>query len=161
MEPVIHILGALLVILALVPALAHALELPGKRRLEPGEYVSVQRIYYPGFTVIGAAEPLAIVAMLVSALVTPAGTDNRLRWFALLAVGAAHAVYWIRVHRINQVWLRDERLTAAGSAFFGAGPRVDLDEATFVRSRRQWERGHVARAVLTGAATIAVLIALA
>ena len=160
MEAVIHLIGALLVILTLVPALAHALELPGKRRLEPSEYVSVQRIYYPGFTVLGAAEPLAIAAMLASALLTAGGMDVWLRWFAVFAVATAHAVYWIRIHRINRVWLRDERLTTAGSAFFGSGPRAEADEASFARNRRQWEHDHVTRAVLAGAATVAVLIAL-
>ncbi|WP_152363226.1 DUF1772 domain-containing protein [Microlunatus speluncae] len=162
MESAIHVLGALLVILTLVPALAHALELPGKRRLEPGEYVRLQRIYYPGFTAIGVAEPLAIVALLVSILMmTPTGTDGGLRLFAMLAVGAAHAIYWVRVHPINRVWLQAEQLTAAGSTFFAAGPGIDASGVTFVRARRQWERGHVARAVLVGAAMVATLVALA
>lgn len=160
MRSVLHVLAALLVVLVLVPALAHALELPGKRRLSPAEYINVQRIYYPGFTVAGAAEPLAVVAMLVSALLSPAGPDRWLRWFALVAVGAVHAVYWVRVHRINRLWLRNERLHRAGSAFFTSGSDRDVDESAFPGLRRQWERSHVARAVLAGSATVAVLIAL-
>jgi hypothetical protein len=57
---------AVSVVMAL--SLAHALELPGKRRLTREQYLAVQRIYYPGFTSGGAAEPLSIV-LLVALLV--------------------------------------------------------------------------------------------
>jgi hypothetical protein len=35
-----------------IPSVAHALELPGKIRLNEAEYRIVQRIYYPGSCVI-------------------------------------------------------------------------------------------------------------
>ena len=38
-------------------SLAHALEYPGKRRLDRDTYLKVQAIYYPGFTVGGIFEP--------------------------------------------------------------------------------------------------------
>jgi hypothetical protein len=44
--------------------LAHALEFPGKMRLDGQTYRTVQTIYYPGFTVGGVGEPLAAVATL-------------------------------------------------------------------------------------------------
>ncbi len=40
-----------LVAIAMALALAHALELPGKLRLSKEEYLTVQPIYYPGFTI--------------------------------------------------------------------------------------------------------------
>jgi hypothetical protein len=47
-------------------ALAHALEFSGKKmRLDEQTYMAVQRIYYPGFTLGGIAEPLAVIATLV------------------------------------------------------------------------------------------------
>ena len=49
----------ILTMLALVPALAHALERPGKARLSEAQYRAVQPIYYPGFTVAGIFEPTA------------------------------------------------------------------------------------------------------
>lgn len=52
----------LLVAMAMGMALAHALELPGKLRLDEQTCLSVQRIYYPGFTIGCVAEPLALIA---------------------------------------------------------------------------------------------------
>jgi hypothetical protein len=60
---VLTILALLLVAIAFGLSLAHALELPGKLRLEESAYRTVQQIYYPGFTVGGAAEPLSILAL--------------------------------------------------------------------------------------------------
>jgi hypothetical protein len=34
-------------------SLAHALEFPGKKRLDEKQYKAVQTIYYPGFTIGG------------------------------------------------------------------------------------------------------------
>ena len=47
-------------------ALTHALEFPGKMRLDKDIYLAAQTIYYPGFTIGGAAEPLNIIATLSS-----------------------------------------------------------------------------------------------
>jgi hypothetical protein len=55
---VLRILTLIFVVLAMVPAVAHALELPGKLRLTKDAYVAVQPIYYPGFTIVGIAEPV-------------------------------------------------------------------------------------------------------
>jgi len=52
-------------------ALAHALEFPGKLRLDQRTYLSVQTIYYPGFTIGGIAEPLSTVATLALLLTAP------------------------------------------------------------------------------------------
>jgi len=48
-----QVITLLLLALAMVPAVAHALELPGKKRLTKETYLAVQPIYYPGFTIIG------------------------------------------------------------------------------------------------------------
>jgi hypothetical protein len=69
MRPVLQALSVTLVGLALVPALAHVLELPGKLRLPQQIYAQVQTIYYPGFTIAGFA-PAAILATLVLAFFT-------------------------------------------------------------------------------------------
>ncbi|MGH6841047.1 MAG: DUF1772 domain-containing protein, partial [Methylocella sp.] len=61
MASALHVLTVMLVAIAMALALAHALELPGKLRLSKEQYLAIQRIYYPGFTIGGAAEPLALL----------------------------------------------------------------------------------------------------
>ena len=70
---VLQVVTVLLVTLALVPSLAHALELPGKLRLDKAAYLTVQPIYYPGFTFAGVGEPGGIIATVVSLMANPAG----------------------------------------------------------------------------------------
>ena len=55
-----QVFAVLIVVLAAVPAVAHALELPGKMRLTEDQYFATQRIYYPGFTFAGIAEPFGM-----------------------------------------------------------------------------------------------------
>lgn len=50
---ILQITCVLLISVALSLSLAHALEFPGKLRLTKSEYLIVQKIYYPGFTVGG------------------------------------------------------------------------------------------------------------
>src|SRR5262249_59796352 len=57
-------------------SLAHALELPGKRRLSRDAYFAVQTIYYPGFTIAAPlAEPFATVARRRPVLFTGPGSQ--------------------------------------------------------------------------------------
>jgi hypothetical protein len=68
----------------MVPAVAHALELPGKLRLQKETYLAVQPIYYPGFTVIGGVgEVLGLLATFALVWVTPRGSD--VFWLTLSA----------------------------------------------------------------------------
>ncbi len=48
MFQILQILTTVLVAVAMAPALAHALEYPGKMRLSRDAYLTVQAIYYPG-----------------------------------------------------------------------------------------------------------------
>jgi hypothetical protein len=68
---ILQVLTLILVVLAMVPALAHALELPGKLRLPKDAYVAVQTIYYPGFTLAGIAEPVAILSAIIVLVLMP------------------------------------------------------------------------------------------
>jgi len=68
------VVTVLLVTLAVVPALAHALELPGKLRLDKAAYLTVQPIYSPGFSFAGAGEPGGLIATTVLLWLTPQGT---------------------------------------------------------------------------------------
>ena len=49
----LQVITLFLVSVAMGLALAHALEFPGKMRLDRKHYISTQAIYYPGFTVVG------------------------------------------------------------------------------------------------------------
>src|SRR5260370_7275272 len=98
-------------------ALAHALEMPGKRRLGRDAYFAVQTIYYPGFTIGGAfGEPLAMVATLVTLLFTTPGTPAF--WLVLSAfvcLAVEHSVYCLITHPLTKIWLRQPSVHAPGT----------------------------------------------
>lgn len=138
--------------------LAHALEFPGKRRLDRDTYLKVQAIYYPGFTIGGALEPLAVIAAFALLLFTPFCTTSF--WLTAAAVVGlllAHAVYWVVTHPVNKVWLKDEKLDKSAGAFFAAGNATAAGDWTALRDR--WEWSHVARAILAVASLIALVVA--
>jgi hypothetical protein len=155
-------LSVLLVAVAMTPALAHALEAPGKRRLSKTTYEAIQKIYYPGFTAAGVAEPLAILAIALLLIVTPAGTASF--WLAVAALGSVfgmHAVYWTVTHPVNKVWLQGESLSAAGSRFFAAASaRRAAERDDWETLRDRWEHSHVARAGFAAVAFVALVVAL-
>src|SRR5258708_100718 len=104
-------------------ALAHALELPGKRRLGRDAYFAVQTIYYPGFTIGGAfGEALGMAAALVTLLFTTPGTPAF--WLVLgvfVCLAIEHGVYWLITHPANQILLPGQNLPGAGAPVFSSG----------------------------------------
>lgn len=161
----LQIVTVILVAFAMTPALAHALEFPGKRRLSKNVYVAVQKVYYPGFTLAGVAEPVAIIATLVLLFVTPPGHGPFwLTLFALLCLIGMHAVYWLVTHPVNKVWLEGEKLSESGVRFFstasGSGQSNASNPGDWKQLRDRWEHSHVARAILAALALIVLLIAL-
>jgi hypothetical protein len=162
---VLQVVTVILVVLALVPALAHALELPGKLRLTKDAYFAVQSIYYPGFTIVGTAEPLAIVAAIVlSVLVPPGSADFWLTLLAVLGLIGMQAVYWLFTHPVNKFWLEGVRLSGLGSGFFslGSARRTGGHRATdpvdWRDLRDRWEYSHVVRAGLSAVSLTALII---
>jgi len=157
-----QILAVIVVALAMVPALAHALEMPGKMRLGSDAYFAVQRIYYPGFTIAGVGEPAGFIAVGVLLLVTPRETSAFwLAFAALLGLAGMQAIYWIFIHPVNKVWVRGESVDRVGARFFSLGrssadTRGTLDWTVL---RNRWEYAHVARAVLAAASFILLVIA--
>lgn len=153
-------LKILTLILVAVPAalsLAHALELPGKMRLEREQYLAVQPIYYPGFTYAGICEPLSIIALAVLLTFTPGGTTEF--WLIAGALAAAvlvSSLYWLLTAPVNKVWMQDQKLTGGARKFFGSGTGTEQDWKTL---RDRWERSHVYRAL--AAATAFFLLSLA
>jgi hypothetical protein len=162
----LQVASVFLVSVAMALALAHALELPGKLRLDRDSYCELQLIYYPGFTYGGFGEVLALFATLALLLVTRDGAAFRWTLAGFVALLAMHAIYWTVTHPVNRFWLKDQDLTGFGKGFFGFDPlRRHRDEASpdqlWRRLRDRWEYSHVARAILSAIALIALLIAVA
>ena len=160
----LQVVTVFLVAITMGLALAHALELPGKLRLDQQTYLATQTIYYPGFTIGGIAEPLAVVALIL--LLVATGRDNTKFWWilaGLIAVVAMQGVFWFVTQPANRFWLKHQHLNQAGSRFFS------IDQSREHRSgdqdwrqlRNQWEYSHVARAALATIALIALATAIA
>lgn len=152
-----QLVAVMLVALAAALSVAHAFELPGKMRLGRDDYFTVQKIYYPGFTVGGVGEALAVVATVALLFVTPRGTAAFwLTALSFLAAASMQAVYWLRIHPVNRIWLEGEKLSGSASAFFSSGTKTAAGDWTALRDR--WEYSHAARAVL-GAVALGSLVA--
>jgi hypothetical protein len=95
MHAALMILAIMLTAVTMGLALAHALELPGKLRLSKEQYLAVQPIYYPGFTIGGGvAEVGGIIAVLAPMISTPTGTTQF--WLvagALASLLMAHGIF--------------------------------------------------------------------
>lgn len=159
MYQALQVLCLLLVAIGLALTLAHALELPGKRRLDRATYAAVQAIYYPGFTIGGLfGEFGAIAATAALAVATPRG--NPAFWPTLAALAGLltmHGLYWVLTHPVNRFWLEGHKLGRAGGAFFAAGGSTAKVDWTELRDR--WELSHVARALCAGLSFVALAIA--
>ena len=155
----LSVLGVLLVAVTMGLALAHALEFPGKLRLDEESYRDVQAIYYPGFTIGGlVGEAGALLLLPVLLFLLPFSTDRF--WWTAAALGclvAGHAIYWVVTHPVNAAWLKDTDLSAAGAAFFSTYAGQDAD---WRHLRNLWEYSHIARAVLGLAALTALSVGL-
>ncbi|MBW4618025.1 MAG: hypothetical protein KME17_01400 [Cyanosarcina radialis HA8281-LM2] len=162
MFEILQIVTAILAIVALSLALAHALELPGKMRLAKEAYFAMQPIYYPGFTVGGAiGEFGGLIFTLVLLLFTPwQTTEFWLTLVALLGLMGMQAVYWLFTHPVNQFWLEGENLSRFSSGFFSLGANRSPHATDWTALRNQWEYSHVARAGLALVSAIALVIAI-
>ena len=153
----------LLVAITMGLSLAHALELPGKKRLGREAYLTVQTIYYPGFTIGGFAEPLSAVATLV--LFFLMRSDVGTPWLMIAAFASLlvmHAIFWIVVQPVNRYWLRNQQLEGLGQRFFAGNPAAQKetqgspDHDRWMEMRNRWEYSHFVRAILSLIALIAL-----
>jgi hypothetical protein len=159
MTPALHLLGLVLIAVTMGLAVAHALEFPGKLRLDEETYQSVQAIYYPGFTIGGlVAELGALLLLPVVLFLTPSGTE-RFWWivtaFAFLVI--AHLTYWFVTHPVNSAWLKDTQISGLGTVFFSTFAGHDAD---WRKLRNVWEYSHIARAGLSMTSLIAMAVSL-
>lgn len=144
----VQVVCIVLAAIAMALPLAHALELPGKMRLGKDAYLSVQQIYYPGFTVGGIAEPFGIL-MLLALLVFMPPPGARFWWAvaAFVSLIAMHLTYWFVTHPVNSFWTKDIQLSGFGATFFSLFA-PDISGSDWTRLRDVWEYSHVARAAL-------------
>lgn len=155
----VEVAAIVLIALAMAPALAHAFEFPGKKRLDRDHYVMAQGIFYPDFTLLGSSEPLALIAILILLFLTP--TNSSAFWLTALALLCAlgmQVVYWVFTHPTNKYWLRSSEtaMGTAGSQFFAVG--ASAQTADWIRLRNRWEYSHIARAALSFLALILVTL---
>jgi hypothetical protein len=159
MPVILKLASLLLVVATVIPSAAHVLELPGKLRLTREQYLAVQPIYYPGFTIVGAAEPLAVIALAVLLALTPGATPAF--WLIAAAVAATaltHLLYWTLTAPVNQVWIRNESISGGAQRFFAASGSATVTDWTLLRDR--WERSHLCRAATSLIALVLLAIAL-
>jgi hypothetical protein len=166
MFSVLQVLTVILVALAMALALAHALELPGKMRLEQETYYALQPIYYPGFTIGGVSEPAGIILTIILLFLTPMGSaDFWLTLVALLGLISMQAVYWLFTHPVNKFWVEGENLDHFSSGFFSFGSnrsrfQNETHPPDWTDLRDRWEYSHVARAGFGLLSLIALVIAI-
>jgi hypothetical protein len=165
---ILQVASVFLAALAMCLSLAHALELPGKLRLDKEAYFAVQAIYYPGFTFGGVGEVLALVVAFALLLTTPVdGAAFPLTLVGFVALAAMHGAYWVFTHPVNRFWLKDKELSGLGTAFFGLDRKErrrdegNSQQDLWKRFRDRWEYSHVLRAALSAIAVIALTTAAA
>jgi hypothetical protein len=158
----LQVLTVLLVASAWAPALAHALELPGKMRMAKDTYFAAQGIYYPGFTIAGVSEPLAVVATASLLFFTPTGTlAFGLVLIALVSLIAVNAIFWFAVQPVNRFWVEGQAMSRVGSSFFRLGPQSPAERASdWTELRDRWEYSHLARAIFGSVSFLALLVSL-
>jgi Domain of unknown function (DUF1772) len=168
MFTVLQVVSVFLVAVAMAMAMAHALELPGKVRLDKSTYNAMQSIYYPGFTTAGGfGEGGGIIA--TAALLLLISSQGGAFWWtltALVALVAMHVVYWVFTHPVNKFWVRDQELGRFGKGFFAIDPArrpaaAGAEEDDWKRLRNRWEYSHVLRALLAAISLTSLVTAVA
>lgn len=155
----LSLLAMLLVAVAMGLSLAHALEFPGKIRLDQQTYRAVQAIYYPGFTIGGLiGEFGGMLTLSALLLLIPNGTQ-RFWWtvVALVLMLAGHLIYWVVTHPVNAAWLEGTHLGGPSRFFFGL---LSAPDAQWTHMRNVWEWSHVARAVVGIAAFLCLTVSM-
>lgn len=154
----LKLLCLILVTVTVSLSLAHALELPGKMRLNREQYLAVQPIYYPGFTYAGICEPAAVIVLALLLALTPSQAPAF--WLVAAALAAAilvHALYWVLTAPVNKVWMQGQKLSGSAQKFFGTGGPENRDGRIL---RDRWERSHVYRAIAAAAAFLLLAAAI-
>jgi hypothetical protein len=164
----LKVASVVFVAVAMALALAHALEYPGKMRLDRTTYMAMQPIYYPGFTIGGGiGEGLGTILTFALLLVTPADSDQ-FNWVAaaFASLLAMQAVYWTVTHPVQNFWRDQTRIGPVARRFFGLSATtqsVALRERESVMGliQQRWEISHMARAFFGFVGVVAITVAVA
>ncbi|HEV7609225.1 MAG TPA: hypothetical protein VGO61_17925 [Steroidobacteraceae bacterium] len=142
MEPIslIELLAVVLCALALVPSMAHVMELPNKLPMTREAYLLVQRLYrgwnMSAFVVIGALIATFILVLSANeAAFAPA-------LIGFLAMVATQVVFWVFTFPVNKATRNWTQVS---------------DDWQLLRDR--WEFSHAASALLNFIAVVSVTIA--
>lgn len=138
--PAIEIAAVLTTALAMVPAMAHALELPNKIRMERDDYLNAQRLYR-GWQFVGIAVIAALIATVLLLRVSGSG-QFLFSLLAFLSVLGTQVVFWSFTFPVNR---RTRNWTHA--------------PADWRELRARWEYSHAASAALNVLALVGVTLA--
>ena len=158
---ILKVVAVLAVAVVFALSLAHALEYPGKMRLAKEPYLAVQTIYYPGFTIGGATEPLSSLLVLALLLVSPWDQVGSL--LLIVALGGlivVQGVFWAMTQPVNRVWVKLMPMGAAGKRLFRPD-EADAAEPEWTGLRDRWERSHIIRCIAASLALLALVVAVA
>ena len=157
------------VAVAMALSLAHALEYPGKMRLDRSTYTAIQPIYFPAFAIgVGIGEGLGLILTFALLIKTPAGTEQ-FNWTAagFASLLAMQVVYWTVTYPVKNFWLERPRFDRTVRRFFGLSETTQTvarkeREKLWPALQQRWEISQIARAFFgfVGVVTIAVAVAM-
>jgi hypothetical protein len=125
--------------LAMAPAMAHALELPNKIRMNREDYLNAQRLYR-GWQFVGVAVIAALIATVLL-LRTSSRGELFFSLLAVLSVLATQLVFWVITFPVNR---RTRNWTHAPEDWQAL--------------RARWEYSHAASAALNVLALVGVTV---
>ena len=125
--------------LAMAPAMAHALELPNKIRMNREDYLNAQRLYR-GWQFVGGAVIAALIATVLL-LRTSSRGELFFSLLAVLSVLATQLVFWVITFPVNR---RTRNWTHAPEDWQAL--------------RARWEYSHAASAALNVLALVGVTV---
>ena len=136
---VIELAAVLTTALAMAPAMAHALELPNKIRMNREDYLNAQRLYR-GWQFVGIA---VIAALIATVLLLRASSSGKFfsSLLAVLSVLATQLVFWVFTFPVNR---RTRNWTHAPEDWRAL--------------RARWEYSHAASAALNVLALVSVTV---
>jgi len=135
---ILSFLALLLTAIALIPAGAHVFEMSAKMKLGRDAYFVVQGLYR-GWAYFGIAIVGSLLACLANAALPGNRRDRLLSLFAALMIAGSLAIFFAFVYPANQI---TQNWTAIPT--------------NWKNWRYQWEWGHVASAVCTFLAFLAL-----
>jgi hypothetical protein len=139
----LRLVSLLMLVVALLGPAAHVLEMPGKWRLTPEQWLATQQNLYPAFAVAGALGYLgAPLACALLARAVRGTSEARAAWIAAGLVMAALIVWATVVAPVNG------RIAAATPGTL---------DGEWMSWRARWDAGHAIGALLVAVALVLLL----